>query len=440
MLTGIRGGIQIGISKPIAILGICLLVSMPLVGAISTDKIYVGETGLIGGYPTFDYDAHRWGDYIVWIRGLDIYDGSGSVNPDGDVMDYYDPSWIMVYQISTGESWNITPDYDAGLRVSPNIYYHADSLAIYGTHILYSEFYGSLHYQAHLVMYNLTTDERWVVQPTALYPEARGYENGVYGDWLYFTHYGSSGRLIFVYNYKTGEGRRIDDGELSNTALGMDEDFMWFTATGGTPDILKIHGIVGDKITTISGEHIGADIYASPTSYNGLLGISLDDGVDSDSYIIDMGILNITDVGADVTIYWEDIPDDAKIVVDTEAYDSNAPLVWGGYAVYNYYNANQDIMIYDIDDGRKIYFATTDNDEILTDYHNTMIVYTTNVNSFVHNNDARDDYDIYRSLSDTEYINRTITNIAPMILIILVAGAILGAFKLFGSSGSGGMI
>ena len=62
-----------------------IIVAMPIANAIQTDKIYVGTTGAIGGYNTYDYDAQRYGDYIVWIRALDIYDDLGNVAPDGSV-------------------------------------------------------------------------------------------------------------------------------------------------------------------------------------------------------------------------------------------------------------------------------------------------------------------------------------------------------------------
>jgi len=416
------------------------MVSMPLVGAISTDKVYVGETGLIGGYPTYDYDAYRWGDYIVWVRALDIYDNSGNVNPDGDVTDRFDPSWVMIHQISTGESWNITPDYDAGLFISPNQYHHAQAVSIWGGKVLYEYVYGDDDWERTLYMYNITTEEYWNIPHGSLTSHTSGHTHQIYGDWICFTTYGGGGRTIYVMNYKTSEGRRIDDGEVSNTAIGMDEDFVWFTATAGSPDILLIHGLVNDVVTAISGEHIGASIYAGRKSSNGLLGIRIVQGGNSDSYIIDMEALNITDEGGDKTIYWEDIPDDALIEVDTESYDSYAPLTDGNYAIYNYDNAERDIMIYDIDSEQKTYFATSSNDEVLSDYYNTMIIYRTNINSFVHNNDARDDYDIYRSVSDTEFIGESITAIVPIVIIILITGAILGAFKLFGSGGTGGMI
>lgn len=426
------------------VIGMLLMVAMPIVNAIHTDTVYVGETGKIAGYNTDDYDAQRWGDYIVWTRALDIYDSGGNVIPDGNVVSgggLHDPSWIMVQQISTGQSWNITPDYDAGLRISPNYYYHSGSVSIYNNHVLYETIYGDDNWERTLYMYNITTNETWHI-PQGLSTYTGGYEHQIFGDWIYFTHYGN-GRYIYVYNYKTGEGRRIDGGATSNSYLGMNKDFMWFTDTGSSPNVLKIYGLYTGKLTQISGVNVGASIYASnKASSGGLLGVFLSASGDMDSYIIDMEGMNITDQGSDTTIYWEDIAEDNLITVDTEdSYDSYAPYTDGFNAIYSISDGTQqDIMIYDIAEDRNIPFATSSNDERLSDYHSSMILYNSNINSFTKNNNPTDDYDIYRSVSDTEYINNTIWDYAPYIIILLVIGVILGAFKLFGASAGGGMI
>jgi len=424
-------------------IGIVAMICMPIVNAIQTDKIYVGTTGAIGGYNTYDYDCYRYGDYIVWVRSLDIYDSGGNVNPDGDTIDMYDPSWIMLHQISTGESWNITPDYDAGLKIAPNYYYHSQSPTISNNKILYEEVYGDDNWERTLYMYNISTDEHWQIPHGSLSQYTAGYEHMIYGDWIYFTHYGGGGRQIFVYNYDTGEGRRIDDGVVLNSNLGMNEDFMWFSDTSGSPHDLMIYSLETDKLTEITGVNVGYNIYASDkSSMDGLLGITIKSGVDFDSYIIDMEGMNITSEGGTELIYWENIAEENIIVVDTDdSYNSYAPYTDGNYAIYQYYENEADIMIHDIDDNSSTVFINSDNDEDLYDYYNTMILYSTNQNSFTHNNDATDDYDIYRSESETENIGNTITEMIPLIIIIMVIGAILGAFAMFGgSAGDGGML
>lgn len=429
------------------IIGIVAMVCMPIVNAIQTDTIYVGITGTMGGYNTYDYDGQRWGDYIVWTRALDIYDSGGNVNPDGDIIaggGLHDPSWIMIQQISTGESWSITPDYDAGLRLSsPDYYYHAGAVSIYNNRVLYEEVYGTLNYHRTLYMYNITTNTTWQIPHGTLSSFTAGYEHQIFGDWIYFSHWGGSGHLIYVYNYVTTEGRRIDNGQVQNSNLGMNEEFMWFTDATTSPRPLLIYGLDTGKLTVINGTNVGANIYASSeTSRDGLLGVYTDIGGEADSYIIDLEGMNITNIGGDVEIFWEDIASENLIVVDTSSsYDSYAPFTDGNYAVYGYFDNEFDIAIYDIGDNQTISFVNTSNREQLSHYYNSMIIYSTNQNSFIKNNDVSDDSDIYRSESDTENIGNTIISVIPFIIIILAVGFILGAFKLFGeSAGSGGMI
>lgn len=423
-------------------IGIAISMSMPMVGAITTDHIYVGDTGMIAGYPTYDYDAQRWGDYIVWTRALDIYDGSGNVNPNGVVTDRFDPSWIMIHQISTGESWNLTEDYYAGLRVSPNQYYHSDSVSIYNNKIVFQYQYGSAIGQSILYMYNITQDQMWALPLGTLSTFVAGFEHQIYGDWIYFTHWGSGNRYIYVYNYKTNAGRRIDGGATQNTNLGMNDEFMWFTDTSPTPDKLRIYSLTTGKLTLIDGTNTGTNIYASNKSINGYLGIMTLVGTNRDSHVIDMVGMNISSVGGDETIYWEDINSTYVIPIDTDiSYNSYPPISDGNYAIFGVRFTTQfDIHIYDIKNERLTYLASSSNDEQLTDYSGSMILFHSNINSFTKNNNPRDDYDIYRTLSDTEYIGVSITNYIPYIIIFLVIGSILGAFALFGMSASGGMI
>ena len=426
----------------ILIIGMITMVCMPLVSAIQTDSIYVGETGKIAGYCTYDYDANRYGDYIVWTRALDIYDNSGNVAPDNDVTDFRDPSWIMVQRISTGESWNLTEDYNAGLKVSPNQYYHSQSASINDGKILYEYVYGDEAWERTLFMYNITFNETWQIPHQSLSTYTSGYEHQIFGDWIYFTHYGT-GRYIYIYNYETGEGRRIDGGATSNGNLGMDDEFVWFTDSTTTPRVMKMYGLATGRSITISGINIGASIYASnKASLDGKLGIYLDDG-DADSYILDLVGENITDQGGDITIYWEDIASENIIEVDLEdSYDSYAPFTDGYNAVYSISDGSQqDILYYHISDGRQYYIASSNNDERLSDFSGTIILYHSNINSFTHDNDKSDDYDIYRTISDTENIGHTITNIIPIVIILIAVFFIAGALIYFGNSGSsGGML
>lgn len=419
-----------------------MMLCVPIVNAIQTDKIYVGETGIIGGVPTYDYDAQKGDGYIVWIRALDIYDNSGNAIPNGDPTDHYDPSWIMIQDIRTGLSWNITPDYDAGFRrTSPDFYYHADAVSIHNKKVIFSDYIygGTLNYEQQIYMYNITTDETWHIPHDSLSTYSAGSVHQIFGDWIYFTHYDGI-RYIYVYNYKTGEGRRIDGGATTTSNLGMNDEFMWFTDTVGTPDILKIYSLETGKLTMIDGTNVGANIYASDkASYDDqYLGLTLNIGGNWDSYIINLEGMNITSEGGDETIYWEDIADENLIIVDDEvSYDSYAPYTDGRYAIYDYTNNNRDIMIYDIKEDRKIYFTASSNDERLSDFTGSTILYHTNLNSFTHNNDATDDYDIYRSVSDTEAISSTFNNAVPVIIILVFAFFVVGVFAYLGSSGGG---
>ena len=428
------------------IVGMIMMLCVPLVNAIQTDKIYVGETGIIGGVSTYDYDAQKGDGYIVWTRALDLMDSGGNLIPDGDVISaggLHDPSWIMIQEISSGTTWNLTADYDAGFRTG-NYYYHAGSVSIHGKKVLYELVWGTSNWERTLYMYNITSDETWQIPHGTLSTYTSGYEHQIFGDWIYFSHYGGGGRQIYVYNYETGEGRRIDGGATSNTGFGINEDLMWFSDTTGTPDILKIYGLDTGKLTQIDGTNIGATIYASSkSSYDGrYLGLSLLIGTDYDSYIIDLEGMNITDEGGDVLIYWENIAEENIIEVDTEnSYNSYAPFTDGRYAIYNYVGNNLDIMIYDIDEDRKIYFVASSNYEGLSDFTGSTILYNTNINSFTHNNDATDDFDIYRSVSDTEAISSTFINAVPVIIILVFVFFVVGAFAfMFRNDGYGGMI
>ena len=430
-----------------------VIVVMPVVNAIQTDTIYVGQTGAIGGYNTFDYDAQRYGDYIVWTRALDIHDTSGNVNPDGKVSGssaFYEPSWVMIQKISTGVTWNATPDFDAGLRVSPNIYYHAESVTVHDNKVLYEYSYSTYNSARTLYMYNITTNETWKV-PTPTY-QTHGYEHKIYGDWIFYTTY-PSGREIYVYNYETGEGRRVDGGATTNGYIGLNHDFVWFSDRTTSPNYLKIISLQTAKVTEIKGINVGLHIYASSeTSPDGrYLGVFTYNGADRDSYLLDLEGMNVTSDGANELIFWEDIDPEHLIIVDeNDAYDSFAPFTDGYYAVYthrvyqaNVIDMNNDISIYNIRDNETRVLAGSSHNEYLTHYYGSVVLYHTNQNSFIQNNDAGDDFDIYRTVSDTENIGNTIWSYAPFILIMLVVGFILGAFKLFGSAGfdgGGGML
>ena len=134
--------------------------------------------------------------------------------------------------------------------------------------------------------------------------------------------------------------------------------------------------------------------------------------------------------------------DNITVVQDDSTKDDFGAFVWGNYVVYSSraIGLSADVRIYNIGSNRTTELTSSAYDWWASDFKGDKIIMYSNLNQDSPTYTLSDDYDIYRTVTDLESITSTMFNVTPVIIIVLVAMAILGAFRFFGSGANGGLI
>ncbi len=395
-----------------------------------------------------DTDAQVWGTNIVWRRGVDL-------DMDG-LISYKEPSWIMLKSVATDEEWTISEDYSAGLRLAPDLYYHAESPSINGNHIIYHNMYADDSWEVHMNMYNISTTETWDFVPfsTTSNSWCSGMEAEIYGDWIMYSHWGST-KSLYIYNFETGEGRTLEL-TVNTGGFSMTNDYMVYTEflTAPTTSQIYVYNIGTMKTIGLNYADKGAVQIRSGYQciYGDMLGLRLLDASPSswNTYLLDMSGWNWTAIIDAESYNWAYVDttrniniQDNTIVVDIDStYDSFTPLIWENYVFYikKTGTIDYDIVYYNIAKNETEIIVETPYNSQVTDIYIDKLVWQDTRNSFTQNGDLTDNWDIYRMVTDVESIGSSLSNVVPLILIMLVSMSIIGAFMYFGNSADGGMI
>jgi hypothetical protein len=168
------------------------LMLMPLVSnvqAIESEVIPVDPA------PYYDDQPQIWGNYVIWQRSINLNANS--------VIEYSEPAWIMVQNIATGKTFNITP---ANILISGGVYHHARAVSIWKNYILYEKQVLTSDWSFKPYIYNINTNTSELL----LNVWTTGKITSIYGDWVLLTHYSSTYRSGHLYNRNTGFFKSIN--------------------------------------------------------------------------------------------------------------------------------------------------------------------------------------------------------------------------------------
>lgn len=157
-----------------------------------------GSVGIEVDVSYVDSQPAVWNTYVVWTRAVEM------VEPIDGVIGREDPSWIMIHDITSEESWNITPTVDAGAVRSGTHYYHADTPNIYGDKVVYRDAYLTTWNSYVFGMYNISYNETWSPYVTPLGLSYCG-NVAIYDDWIMRVHSSGGAGTGLLYNYKTND-------------------------------------------------------------------------------------------------------------------------------------------------------------------------------------------------------------------------------------------
>jgi len=376
--------------RRLAIILIILLIINLLSGFTVAEKVTIKS---ISPSPYYDSQPKVWGDYIVWRRAI-------NQNNNGYI-ELKEPSWIMVHNLESGETWNITP---ADTEMNGGVFYHAQSPDISDGKVLYEAQTGLNSSDTKLFIHNISEDKTWEL-PILSTEHAHGHLHCIYGNWVAYTNIQNGSRQAYLYNYQDRIYRTIlgvnDDNSTYGMVMSKSNIVLTVKNESGAYGIW-IYSIGSGKIETIEIE--GARIMLATSTHGNKVGIISRD-------------YNSTD--------WR-----------THMY------VIGG-AISDYYNSN-GILLWDTQvalyDGQSIQFLQSDSDEWipiygknprLGDIYRNTVVWSDNENSEALYGDARDDYDIYvrTVITDKEILFDNLMIVA--IIVAIIIGVVLLRLKLY---------
>lgn len=368
-----------------------------------------------------DSNADAWNCFVVWERGLDL-------NDDG-VIHWAEPSWIMIHDITSGESWNITQEYEVGVyRYSTTYYYHAKYPEICGDKVIY-RYYTLLGSTPSLTatyigMYNITRGETWDRVPI---PSDSGYNYGtisIYDKWI-FSSDGVSKKEITLYNYETTEQyfpnlyrpntgvMNFEHGIFNNYIAWSDSD------SSNIPTVFLLNL---DNYNCIQ-INVDDDTRFCDISHDTLVFKVTHSGV-SDLYAYNLLSINWTSVLGNMnspTPYeWSDIEGNVTNIIVDNSIDTEVARIWINYVYYQNIGEADKIYKYDINKNRTEVVIDIPYTVKLGDIHFDKVVWT---------DDRAGEFNVYRLTTNIEAFNTILILSIPLIMIGVVVVLFWKAFS-----------
>ena len=336
--------------------------------------------------PYYDSKPSVWGNYIVWRRGINQNDNS--------YIDLYEPSWIMVYNIETRNTYNITPILQF---LYGDKYYHAEAPEIWNNKIIYEAQAGGNSTDTHLYMYDIDTKETKKM-PLKSSTTANGHLSLIYNDWIVYTDKQNDKKQAYLFNYNNGVYRTIlgKGSNYSIYGIVMHENNVVLTVYNQTNVFeiwnYNIETTVTDKIITNSTQIMATSVY------NNLIGLTKLNIIDNETFwsiCVHDTLLNRTYFELDNTF---------GILVDLDGivYESGNNII-----------IETNLTTVEIP---SLY------NQYLGDKYNNILVWMDNSNSNTTYGDARDDFDIYVRifLSNEQIAVDMMYLIIPVIIIVII--------------------
>ena len=371
----------------IIIIGVLLFTIIP----VSAQEITLKA---VDPSPYYDSKPCTNGDYIVWRRAIN--------QNDNEYIELREPSWIMVYNMRSGESWNITEKNK--LMGNPNIYYHAESPEIHGNKIIYERQRSPNSYDTGLFMYNISSNETWEV-PLRSTSHAHGHHHLIEGDWIAYTHKESNKRQAYLLNYEDGNYRTIIGKNEGYSVFGM---VMW----GNSVVITALNNSGGFEILTYninstvrSNIEIGGNYSKAiaTTIYENQVGICIKEGSDNQTqwnayiYNMDTGVLGVFKDNV-----YGLLIDESRII----------------------YQVGDEIHIAEA--GKETVIIRSIGRQYMGDVCDNAVVWMDNSNAEGDYGDARDDFDVFfrKEISQREvarqFISKNVIVIAIIIAVVFI--------------------
>ena len=337
--------------------------------------------------PYYDSRPSIWGNNIVWRR---------AVNQNGnDYIEMSEPSWIMLYDIESGKSINITEEIT---QFRENVYLHAESPDIWGDKIIYEAQASGNSQDSKLYMYNITSKNTWEI-PILSSEQSNGHLHAIYGDWIVYTNREGGKRQAYLYNYNVGFYRTIVGVGDSYSVYGltMNDEYVIITALNETNEFeILIYDIMSTDITYLN----------YTTNYTQIIGTS----VYEDNIAISV-------LKEDETQWYSYLYNIRNEEYYMEIEDVCGVLIWDDNIAYK---LNGDIYI-GSDDGMNVILSRQIS--YLGDIYENEIVWMSNENSGSLSGSAKDNFDIYvrTVITDEEIIEMgTIALIMLGVVVVLI--------------------
>lgn len=353
--------------------------------------------------PYYDSKPCIWGKYIVWRRAIN--------QNNNEFIELREPSWIMVHNIDSRKTWNITEENK--LMGNPNVYYHAESPEIYKGKIIYEAQGSGNSGDTRLYMHNLTGNKTWEI-PLRSTDYAHGHLHLIHGDWIAYTHKENDKRQAYLLNYKDGNYRTILGKNENYSVYGMVmwDDNVVITAlnNSGGFEILN-YNIATTERTTVNISVNYSKVIAT-TIYENKVGIN---------------VLEIEGNNTQWNAYTYDLQSGNLVKFLEGVYGL---LIWDNQ--FSYQEAG-DIHIHE---GGEEIIITSVGRQYLGDIYNNAVVWMDSSNSEGNHGDARDDLNVFvrKQVTYQEVISKN------MIFILILIGVIVVIGLLARGRGTDGMI
>jgi len=356
---------------------------------VSAQEIKV-DVKSIDPSPYYDSNPRINNNYIVWRRAVN--------QNNNEYIELKEPSWIMVYDIEKGKTWNIT-DMNTILGGS-NIFSHAQSPEIYGDKIIYEKQGSANSWDTRLCMYNISSKKTWEI-PLRSTTKAHGHFHQIYNDWIAYTHIENGKRQAYLLNYENWNYRTIISKNDNYSVYGMvmHGNYVVITALNETNDfeilIYNIQSGLRESINLIR-------------NYSKIIATSISG---------DRIALNLLETNGNNT-QW-----------NTYIYNINSQ------SLFKHIDNTYGLMIYGDNTayqmGNNIYYSGTNitviqsiGSQRLGDIHGNEIVWTDNSNGESQYGDARDDWDIFfrEQVTPTEMISTNMIFIIIIVILVIIGG------------------
>ena len=407
-----------------------------------------GSVPVSGGNEYFDGDAHVWNTYVVWTRCIDT-DNDNSI--DGD-----EASWIMIRDISSGESWNITPS--EGKRPPSFGYPHSARFPrIYNDRVIYRYINGDTYDNTLYGMYNITKNETWYDLPLE---KINGWMYGtaeIFGDWIFYTNDldgggGTDQHNGYLFNYKTGD----EEYSLSlnrptygfNNLAVYNNYFCWtereYDSHGGTyTENSNINVLNMDNYKCIQIDCSGKSSPEIPKTilcdvyYDVLLFKVLETEYSNwDMYSYDLSTVDweadmdyakdiLGNFNSPTPLNWGDMQGNITNVSVGDNIDAKFGKVWINSVYYQTVQKSGIIYKYDLDKNTTKIIIDIPFDVRFTDVHFDKVVWS---------DDRSGEYNIYRLTTNIEALSTIMMLSIPLIMVGVVVVLFWKAF----SGGLGG--